>query len=264
MDTFELAFAQMLECFDIPQIPFLDCISLRCFGFHMGNAVKEWFRPAISVTQSIDRISEVTGLSISCTPVGSANPFLDKRGVMLGPLINHVAVQELRDYYYQGAENFLFCSIDDENLVEFFDPRGYVGLRLCKDQLRRILFEKTAFCISLKGKECTQTPPVNILEYGLSYHSKVREDECSQMERAAQIYTYSREHTISLQYGVMNFLLQMDKVFILAQDCGWITDRAKEIYIKEKQALYTLSQSETIAELPYIVDRIWRILEHGG
>lgn len=264
LDTFEMAFAQMLECFGIPQILFLDCISLRCFGVNMGNTVKEWFRPSISIPQSIARISETVGLSLICRPLAREEiSFFSGKGLLLGPITNHVAVQELRDYYYCGAENYLFCRTAGKNMFELFDPRGYVGLRLSEEQLQQILSEETALCTWPESVNCMQISPAYILEYGLCYHEKIREDEYRQMERAAQGYTYTRGHTISLQYGVINYLLQLDKVFKLGFECGLLTSRAEERYMEEKQALYALARQETITDLPYIVDRIWGILEHG-
>lgn len=266
LDTFEMALSQLLESLGAPQIPFADCASLRSFGFRAEGAVKTWFQPYVTLPAALDALSKAVGAVFCCEAIGSPEDlFRNEQSVLLGPVTAGGAVTEARDYYYHGYGTYLFVRPISADKLEVFDPHGFPGLCLPKAFLNTALQQGSPFRIWAKDVP-RFSPPADLsslLECGLRFHRDIRVQEHRSIERACSQYRPSRENELSLQYGMMNLLLQMDKNFRLAASCGRLSPQAEHQYILEKQRLYRLRDRESLSALPGVIENIWSILENG-
>lgn len=257
-DTFEMAFAQLLACANQKKNPWVDCAALRCFGFRADGGMEVWFQPLISLPDAAAALSEALAVKLHCERV--KEPFrVPENSFMLGPLTDGIAVPELRDSYYHGNGRFLLVKKTQAEQVEVFDPRGFDGLLLPYGELERRLPLQGAFCLWLCGVDESRVSagPEELLYRGLEYHDNVTSEELCELERVRSNYVANSRNEIALRYGILNMVQQLDKVFSLAEACGWKTS---EQYREEKQALFACGFEGDVSELPETVSRIWRIL----
>lgn len=260
-DTFDAAFSQLLAYVDCPPVPFIDCLSLRCFGFRVEGPVGTWFRPFISLPDAFSALSEALGVGIHYKTIHSVAELPDWcSGMLLGPLKSSIAVLELRDYYYHGAGRFVFVQRNIEGALIVFDPHGFAGLPLSTRQMDELLGDSELICAWLSDYEAPMAmhSPENILLRGLNYHHSVAKEEAYLIEQACGSYLGGAQNGLSLQYGVQELLQQLDKVFTLATHCGW--DVEKE-YLDAKQVLYACGLNRTVSGLSGAIQHVWGILD---
>lgn len=263
-DVFEMAFSQMLEYYNFPQVPHIDCIGLRCFGFCMGNAIEEWFQPMISLPEALSALSVETKLELHSKKITCVDEFPDADGFILGPVKNGLTAPEARDYYYHGNGRYLFVRKSGNNEWEIFDPNGFAGLYIQKNRWDQ-LFTRATFCIwmNYRVKPVPVKNQSNILIRGLQYHDGIKKREYEDLRHACDTYIPGRKNALCLQYGLRNLILQMDKVFWLTASLDGLEPWQEFEYLAKKQALYTMSRQEEVFALPELVEEMWGILRNG-
>ncbi len=260
-DTFALAFAQMLAWEGRPQRRFVDCASLRCFGFRAGASIQAWFQPMISLPGAVSALAGTMGVPIRCEALGTAGP--EPAHFVLGPLRGGVMPPELRDYYYHGCGRYLFLLRRPDGRLEVYDPRGIAGLTLPAERVYALAEPEKTRRVWIPDGAGAALPesPEELLARGLRFRGRIRRRERRAIARACGTYTASQANILSLQYGIQNLLLQMDQVFRLADACGMALAAR---YREEKQGLYARAMAGTAEGLPEALERIWRLLDGAG
>lgn len=262
-DTFEAAFTQLLVCIGRTHIPWIDCAGLRCFGFQADGSMETWFQPYGSLPDTVAALSDALAVKLHSQREQAGKGFRFPNGcdaVLIGPLLDGAAVSELQDSYYHGNGRFLVVKKASEEQVEIFDPRGFDGLLVPYDKLELPVSAQGAFSLWLSACESPRMvlSPEELLRRGLAYHDSIAGEELCSLERACGRYTANARNELTLRYGVLNMLQQLDKVFSLAETCGWKTALS---YREKKQALFTCGLTGNVFNLPEAVIRIWRILD---
>lgn len=269
IDNFELAFSQMLEYYGVSPVRHVDCIGFRCFGFRMGDRVRDWFRPMISLPDSVSALSEALRIEFCCEEIACLGQLPERAGgFVLGPVKNGLTAPEAKDYYYDGDCRYLFVEKNERDELKIYDPNGLAGLWVRRDRWDRVLPPQPMFCIWINGDPRRGTHKYkdirSILQEGLRYHKRICEQEREQLRRACHAYPPSRENMLSLQYGIRNLLLQMDKVFLLSASAADGKAQFLSQYLAGKQALYAAGQRGEPCALPELIGEMWRILSHVG
>lgn len=260
-DTFALAFAQLLAWEHRPQRRFVDCASLRCFGFQAGVSIQTWFQPMISLPDAASALAETMGVPVRCETLGAAAS--ESEHFVLGPVRGGVAPPELRDYYYHGYGRYLFLVQRPDSRLEIYDPRGIAGLMLPAERVYALAYPGKTRRVWIPGSAGAARPeePRELLDRGLRFRERIRDLEHCAFTRACGTFASSQGNALSLQYGIQNLLLQIDQVFRLADACG-LALAAR--YREEKQSLYTCGIAGAAAKLPEALERIWRLLDGAG
>lgn len=259
LDTFAYAMQQLLEFNGETSVKHLDCASLRCFGFAVRGEVKKWFCPFLTVEEAVRNLSQHTGIPFYCKKISSVEELGECS--VIGPVDQGIAVPRLQNYYYRGEGSYLFAvRAGDE--FEVYDPQGFFGLRMEYGQLERIVDVSGSYSIWKEGywEKDKNWDDTSILRSGLEFHEKIWEEEKAEMKRAFQGYRKGVGNQISLQYGLQNLLLQIDQVFILALECGALSMKYEEEYMRLKQVVYEIAESEEVRRLPKILEHIWKCL----
>lgn len=265
IDTFEPAFQQMLAFHGMSAAAHIDCIGKRCFGFLMGESVKDWFRPAVSVKEAAAEISEKTGMELSVA--GEERSIQDKMeilrsGAVAGPVWTEAVMPEIRHVYYRGDAHYLFISSGKEEEYCISDPEGFPRIPADSTLIETILRRDRPSVLYLKKRtsaDRTEPDLRKVMEEGVAFHSRlaggmemVRDSVCRYEDTV-----YNR---LALQYGLMNYVLQMDKVFRLAVVCGFLDGRVVPHYQKLIGRIYQTGENQKIQELPEIMREIWTLL----
>ncbi len=262
-DTFDMALGQMLEKNYGIHIRDLDCISLRCFGYRMGESIEEWFQPFINPIEAVKLLTNEIGISFICRKIEITEvPKLCKKDIVIGPLKKGFAVSEIREEYYDGKGHYIFISRMDKLYYQVFDPYGMAGLILLEDEILSIFKDKITYAIYINDEIHNYEVPSkkDILNKGIQFHKTIYQKELLIMKEAIGQYKSSLRSRISLQYGIMNLIMQLDKVFVLIEECGQVKKDILEKYAFYKIRLYQIMQSEEVSQIIPILKQIWRMV----
>lgn len=262
IDSFENAMNQMLDRQCGFAVKNLDCISLRNFGYGMGEHLKEWFSPLISLEKATENLSEVLKGKFVCRKFSlSENWEIPYGGVVIGPLSKGIAAPEIRNYYYTGKGYYVYVDKSKKDKVEVFDPQGISGLTIEKKEIIELAIEETIHEVYLGNSgisNCNDNE--EILARGLMFHEKVQMQEKDYIDKAVSEYIPNTGNKIALRYSIINLLLQMDKIFSLAEENNMLSIEAANDYMRCKKQLYDIGNNENVCKIQEVVSRIWEIL----
>ena len=101
-----------------------------------------------------------------------------------------------------------------------------------------------------------------ILERGIKYHKEIKECEYQSIKGAVRRYAGTQSERIALRYGILNMIQMLDKVFLLAANCG--RQDIKTEYDEIKQQLFVWRNQQTSGSFPAhwsVYGGVWRTME---
>lgn len=269
IDTFCPALDQLLEYEKLPKISSADCVSLRAFGFCADGGAEEWFRPLIDTESAVRKLGEAAEVPFLAVRLGKESCRMElPEAFAFGPVKYGIAAPAVSDRYYRGSGRYLFARRREKE-YEVFDPWGFPGLRMTREELLSLADHQSGCCIiCLREEDCHRSrisrelSCETVLRQGVKYHKEIRDLEAQSIEGAVRRYAGAQSERIALRYGILNMIQMLDKVFLLAAKCG--RQDIKTEYDERKQLLFRMSESGNIGELPGILTCIWRSLENDG
>lgn len=269
IDTFCPALNQLMEYEGLSGISSPDCISMRAFGFRADGEAAEWFRPFIDTESAVRKLAVAEALPISAVRTGKELHMMKTpEAFVLGPVKSGIAAPMISDRYYRGGGRYLFVQ-RKEKKYQVFDPSGFPGLWMTQEELLSAADCQKECCIIYLRKENADRSSVSpefscetILRQGIEYHNGIRDLEERSITEAVSRCTGAQSERIGIRYGVLNMIQMLDKVFLLAAECG--RQDIKKEYDEKKQRLFHMAESGDIGELPGILTCIWRSLENNG
>lgn len=266
-DTFDMTMGKLLAGTRSVPIKYIDCISLRCFGFQMGETVREWFGPIQGMEDAVNSLAEALGIRIGCHLYEETSELrIPSGGMVMGPMKEGVSVPEVRNYYYNGRGHFLIVYQEGEGKCRVTDPYGIPDIIMEKETIQVLVGKSIPYIIYVKDVEYVKTSQ-NIKDFyrnGMNFHYNIRDKERENIERAVGRYQKNKGNHIGLQCAVMNLLMQLDKVFALAKDSDFTNERLSYEYRKYKQTLYQMAQQENVDYMPEIITEMWKLFEFMG
>lgn len=267
IDTFESAFRQMLSYHGVGSLEHIDCIGKRCFGFLIGGNVRDWFRPAVSIRMAIELISEKTGLDLFVaeekTDPEAVLEILQK-GAVMGPVRKGIAVTEVRHLYYHGDAHYLFVAEEEGKGFQMTDPEGYPAIPIDRKLLLEILSLDRPSILYINAEKPKIYKEIDydmILKEGLAFHDSFQKNTEHMIQTAVSQYEDTAGNRLALQYGLMNYVLQINKSFRLAEFCGYMDKEMRNIYQEQLDAVYCINRDRNVQELPKLVREIWELLK---
>lgn len=263
LDQFDAVFTQMLEYKGEEKNGDIDCISRRNFGFSVDIMKKEWFCPYIDIREAVSNINAELGIGLKCQRIETIDESEVCENIMiLGPLKEGVAVKGIQERYYNGKGCYILAERTGAKSYKVFDPQGIPGLDVQRTEMKKIIESNRPYCIFDENKvwKCKRSEKVHILGKGIMYHDSIEKSEFKEIETAVKCYKKGRGNQISLQYGIMNAFLQLDKVFLLAEKCEKLSEKAEFRYYEYKECLYKAVLNEEAERIPGIWKRIWELL----
>ncbi len=271
LDMFEWAFRQLLEYNGIENADHIDCIGRRSFGFSTDVLEQAWFCPYISCEEAVSYIASELGIGLRCAGTEILEQLLEeidycRNGMILGPMKKGVAATGLREYYYDGKGIYLFAEATDNGKLRVYDPQGMPGLMVSREEIRMLAAESKPYVIVYEGSGTgegegrRQMDAAYIFREGMEYHKRIQKAELQEIQNAGKYYRKGSANEIALQYGIMNLCLQLDKVAMLAEECGHLSDQAEREYYISKRKLYDVGQKEEVERIPEIWEKIWEVL----
>ena len=271
LDMFEGVFRQLLEYNGVMQADYLDCIGRRNFGFSVDVLEQAWFCPYISCEEAVEYIASKLGIKLRCGGTELLERLLEemdycRNGMIIGPMKKGVAAAGLREYYYDGKGIYLFVEAIENGKFKVYDPQGMPGLTVSREEIRILAAESKPFAIIYEGsgtderESSRQLDAANIFRKGMEYHKRIQKAELQEIQNAGKYYQKGSANQIGLQYGIINLCLQLDKVAMLAEECGHLSDQAEREYYICKRKLYDVGQKEEVERIPEIWEKIWEVL----
>lgn len=271
LDMFEWAFRQMLEYNGTVAVDYLDCIGRRNFGFAVDVLEQAWFYPYISCEEAAAYIVSELGIELRCVGTEILDQLLEetdycRNGMILGPMKKGVAAAGLREYYYDGKGIYLFIEAIGNGKFKVYDPQGMPGLTVSREEIRTLAAESKPYVITYEGSgtdegECRRKiDAAYIFREGMEYHKRIQKTERQEIQDAGKYYRKGSANQIALQYGIMNLCLQLDKVAILAEECGHLSVQAEREYYICKRKLYDVGRTEEVEVISEIWEKIWEVL----
>lgn len=266
LDQFEPAFLQMLAYEGIEPIDYLDCISKRSFGFAADVQEKERFSPFITLKEAISYLSLELNLQLKYKKIKSIDEIpQNAKAMVLGPLKEGIAVKGIQNYYYDGKCCYIFAKQAEHGQFRVFDPQGIPELAVSKETMANIISQSTPYSIFLQnsGNNFKKPTKKHIFQEGMKYHNLIKSRESEGLVHMADRYQKGHGNAITLQYGIINACLQIDKNFLLSEECQMLAKEAEKEYFICKRELYKAVQKEKLQNVPQIWNRIWELLEYG-
>lgn len=265
VDTFEPAIFQLMEWERITGMGSPDCISLRAFGFCADGGKDRWFRPFISTAEAVQSLRKVTDVPLKILYLRPEELQSEElpEAFVLGALNKGIAPLGVREYYYSGEGRYLFVR-RKKGRYEVFDPCGFPGLWMKKEEFSALFGDDNVGCIYIEknGKKAAiQLDSAMLLERGLKYHESIRVLEEQSILAACLGYKDTVGGRIAFRWGVVGMIQMFDKVFALAEKCGY---NSQIEYVSMKQHFYRLAESGKSKELPGMLTCLWRSFEAYG
>ena len=248
LDTFCPALDQLMEYERLPKISSADCVSLRAFGFCADGGAEEWFRPLLDTESAVRNLSDAAGLPFLAVHVCKGSDRMElPEAFVFGPAKSGIAAPAVSDRYYRGDGRYLFVQHREKKYQD--SQIGCFIICLQGEGMDRNGLSREVSCET-------------ILERGIKYHKEIKECEYQSIKGAVRRYAGTQSERIALRYGILNMIQMLDKVFLLAANCG--RQDMKTEYDEIKQQLFRMAESANIRELPGTLVSIWRSLENDG
>lgn len=270
-DSFAYAVTTLLETAgvkDAKNLPDADCLSNRAFAFALGDDVKTWFRPALPWRDYMSILSENLGCGdgLCVMPVQdlAVRPEHYQGWFLLGET-EVLKRQTLQAKYSECTPSFCLCRRERPGYYILNDPLGNPYNLFGETELLRIAEQSSGFLATFRrGSIFTPACPKDVIH---SMIKRRRQAPTLCLSESGPIsehcWTDSRKNRISLEFGLRNYQIQLNKVVTYCSqaellDCETVADLdARLIYLKIEWEHFLFDSIWSLEQ------KLWDELEKG-
>lgn len=219
IDLFEDVWNMWMRCAGVDAYIHADVLSYRSFAFTCGEDIIECFSPMQPMPMAITELCGNLGIEEKCSIIPASNwdgQFTEsEQPVLLADIYMGVENDSIRNHFYQGAPPFslLYRHNDGKRLI-YISP-GTPYMEVSKEQVMNRISASKGYVVTGKmPMQIRWTPAEKILQKGIQWRKKVVKSEewLQRMEERLSQRKPGGSLSLAVQYGLMNYQIQISKV----------------------------------------------------
>lgn len=230
IDGFDYAFRALLianGCYELPEISF-DCISYRSFAFSVTDKINNCFSPAIKWEEyfknlikylSFEKVLWVENLSEF-----SLEHFPKDKWVLFGESPVVLENENLQRIYYSGCPSFILCKAIHGKGFLMSNASMIPAQFVSRNQLQKVIDSGSGFVAYFKyPPELVLKDLKTILWDAVEWRNNNPELCLRNHSSYIDDFQFSKgKSKYSIQYGIMNYQLQVNKTLEFAHQIGFV------------------------------------------
>lgn len=270
IDTFAPAMQTLFQRNGYGVVPHLDAMGKRCFGFYNGITGTDYYMPVINTEEAVRSIAEHMGLEDKLIVYRSMCAALLKEcpgaGMIYGPIVGELVLRRPRDLYYHGGNRYIFIQREQRGTYHVTDPDGFPGLCFTEEELESVFHAERGVGIVLQPKVAEAIKALDVARIWRDGVAFLRETawrmSCfTQRQEAFVCYQDTASLRIALWYGVINFVQQIERVWILRDEVLGHRRDDRRFRILQSAMIHAAEQGN-VSTLPELEASVWKEIEY--
>ena len=245
-----------------------DVLGFRCFAFSCGEDISKWFSPVQSTRKALGELCRNLGIEEMCSIISASAWSRQlselKRPVLLADVCLDVEAASVREQFYQGAPCFslLYRHYDEEHFV--YASSGVPFVELSEEQVRNKLSAAKGYVVM--GNMPLRIQPFSateILHRAMEWGRKTVDSNkgpgkpgLNHAERSMD-----RRFHMAIQYGLMNYQIQLSKVVRFCAEEMRVSDYMIERLNSVLLRIAEIYRSRLYKEIIRIEEDFWALVE---
>lgn len=219
IDTFEDVWNMWMRYAGVDAYVHADVLSFRCFAFSCGEDVTRWFSPMQSAQSAIAELCNNLGIQEACSIVPASAvceqlPELEWP-ILLADVCLNVEKDPVREQFYPGTSAFYILHRHRDGKHLICTSSGIPFMELSMEQVREEMLASRGYVVI--GKMPMRVQPFSageILRRGIRWRKKTMSSKEGLERLCAEDFdkVQGRYYDVSVQYGLMNYQVQLSKV----------------------------------------------------
>lgn len=268
IDTFEDVWNMWMGYAGVAAYIHADVLSFRCFAFSCGEDVTRWFSPVQSTQTALVELCSNLGIREMC----SISPVSDWDGqlselegpVLLADVCLDVEGAVVRKQFYHGTLPFclLYRHSDGKQLV--YASSGTPFIELSEEQVKDKFSGSKGYVVMGKMPLQVQLPSAKeILHKGMQWRKNVRNNKEGLERLCSDSFEGIRDRfsCVSVQYGLMNYQIQLSKVIRFCAQEMKISDFTIDELNSVLLRIPPIYRNQTYGEIARIDEDFWTLIE---
>ena len=268
IDTFEDVWNMWMKCAGVLQYTNAEVLSFRCFAFSYDGDVRRWFSPIQTIDKAIVELCINLGIEKMCSIIPAVEwskqmPEL-KWPVLLTDVYLDIQGASAREKFYSGNSSFSLLFMHHNKKQMFCSSSGIPFMEISKEQVKESLSKSNGFVIVRNMPLKIQMSSAReILYKGIQWRKSVIYDEYNLEQLCLENFrkVQNRKVQLSLQYGLMNYQIQLSKIVrFCAQELkisNCIIEKLNHILLK----IFQVNRSCIYEEIMQIEKEFWMEIE---
>lgn len=251
IDGFDYAFRALLianGCNELPEISF-DCISFRSFAFSVTDKINNCFSPSIKWEEYFRNLIKYLGLEkvlwVEKLSDFSLEHFPEDKWVLLGESPVLLENESLQRIYYSGCPSYILCRVLHGKIFLMSNASMIPAQYVSRDQLQKVIDSGKGFAAYFKYPPELILKDLNMILWDAVEWRDNNPGFCLRNHSSSiDDFQFSKgKNKYSLQYGIMNYQLQVNKTLEFAHRYGFVDS------IQYRELL------EKLRNLPDVIDK---------
>ena len=267
MDTFEDVWNMWMRHAGVVDYIHADVLSFRCFAFSCGEDITRWFSPVQSTQMAFAELCSNLGIEKVCSiiPASDWDGQLSelKWPVLLADVYLDVEGAVVREQFYHGTPPFflLYRHSDGKHLV--YASSGTPFIELSEEQVKDRISGSKGYVIMGRMPMRIQLPSAGeILHKGMQWRKNVRNNKegLERLRSDSFKKIQDRSSHVSLQYGLMNYQIQLSKVVRFCAQEMRVSDATIEKLNSVLLRAALIYKNHTYEEIVRIDEDFWALI----
>lgn len=243
VDAFEDVWNMWMRFAGVDNLIPADVMSFRCFACSFGEDITKWFSPAQPVYSALEELCGSLGIREICSIIPASvwriQPGESEWPVLLADVCLDAETSAVREKFYHGAPPFclLYRHSDGKHLV--YASSGVPFMELTEKQVMEKTSNSEGYVLTGKMPMWIRRPPAReTLHRGMRWRRNILDNQGGKDMLHPGIFNreWDRVSKLSIQYGLMNYQIQLSKVVRFCireiQVSGSVAEELNEILLK--------------------------------
>lgn len=243
IDTFEDVWNMWMRSAGVDDLIPADIMSFRCFAYSLDEDVKRWFSPMQPVCRALEELCSSLGIKEVCSII-PASVWGWQSGepewpVLLADICLGVEIPAVREKFYHGAPPFCLLYRHDDGKHLICSSSGAPFIELTEKEVMERISDSEGYVLTGKmPMRIWRTSAEEILHKGIQWRRSVLHNQDGINQAHSDLFKreWDRASRLSLQYGMMNYQIQLSKVVRFCaeeiQVSGFITEELNKLLLK--------------------------------
>lgn len=268
MDAFEDVWNMWMGFAGVDDLIPADVLSLRCFAYSFGEDIARWFSSAQPVRSALEELCGCLGIREVCSIIPASawrvRPGGPEWPVLLADICMGAEPPAVREEFYRGAlpAGLLYRHRDGKKLV--YASSGIPFVELTEGQVMEKISSSEGYVLTGQMPMRIQRPSATeTLHRGMERRRSILGSPGGENLLDPDIFKreWDRASCLSIQYGLMNYQIQLSKVIQFCVREMQISGRMAEALNGILLRIGSVSRNCAYGEIAGIEREFWALLE---
>ncbi len=237
LDVFDYVWNLWMKSAGVSAYIHADVLSFRCFAFSCGEDIKKWFSPAQPVKMALVELFDNLEIAENCSivPASDWHKYLSESEcpILLADICTGMENATALRHYYHGASPFSLLHQHSDRQHLIYASAGIPYMELTEEQIRDKISASNGYIVIGKMPlQITLPSAGEILHRGMQWRKSTGPNR-DRLERSnPNLFKkiQSRTDNLAIQYGLMNYQVQLSKMIrFCVQEIGISIFTAEEL-----------------------------------